>query len=81
MRLAQDVLLAPIESSVIPLLYQIRALSRAISNNHVRQVLILSQAVPGDQGRYPLANEFGLCLSSSANWLYRYLRGRMRILS
>jgi len=37
--LTQDVLLAPIESSVIPLLHQIRALSRAISNDRVRYLL------------------------------------------
>lgn len=37
--LAQDVLLAPIESSVIPLPHQIKALSRAISNNRVRYLL------------------------------------------
>jgi len=37
--LTQDVLLAPIESSIIPLPHQIRALSRAISNNRVRHLL------------------------------------------
>ncbi len=37
--LTQDVLLAPIESSVIPLPHQIRALSRAISNDRVRYLL------------------------------------------
>ena len=43
--LTQDMLLAPIESSVIPLPHQIRALSRAIS---------------GDRMRYLLADEVGL---------------------
>ncbi len=37
--LTQDVLLAPIESSVIPLPHQIRALSRAISSDRVRYLL------------------------------------------
>ena len=37
--LTQDVLLAPIESSVIPLPYQIRALSRAIAGNRARYLL------------------------------------------
>jgi len=37
--ITQDVLLAPIESSVIPLPHQIRALSRAISNDRVRYLL------------------------------------------
>ena len=37
--LTQDILLAPIESSVIPLPHQIRALSRAISNDRVRYLL------------------------------------------
>ncbi|GBD96925.1 MAG TPA: hypothetical protein ENG83_13240 [Nitrospirae bacterium] len=37
--LTQDVLLAPIESSVIPLPHQIKALSRAISNDRVRYLL------------------------------------------
>ena len=37
--LTQDVLLAPIESSVIPLPHQIRALSRAISNDRMRYLL------------------------------------------
>ena len=43
--LTQDMLLAPIESSVIPLPHQIRALSRAIA---------------GDRVRYLLADEVGL---------------------
>ncbi|KUK47587.1 MAG: Helicase domain protein [Actinobacteria bacterium 66_15] len=37
--LTQDVLLAPIESSVIPLPHQIRALSRATANDRVRYLL------------------------------------------
>ena len=37
--LTQDVLLAPIESSVIPLPHQIRALSRAITTDRVRYLL------------------------------------------
>jgi len=37
--LTRDVLLAPIESSVIPLPHQIRALSRAIANDRVRYLL------------------------------------------
>ncbi|MDI6762974.1 MAG: helicase-related protein [Thermodesulfobacteriota bacterium] len=37
--LTQDVLLAPIEASVIPLPHQIKALSRAISNNRIRFLL------------------------------------------
>lgn len=37
--LTQDMLLAPIESSVIPLPYQNRALSRAISNDRVQYLL------------------------------------------
>lgn len=37
--LSQDVLLAPIESSVIPLPHQIKALSRAIAGDRVRYLL------------------------------------------
>ncbi len=37
--LTQDVLLAPIESSVIPLPHQIKALSKAVSSNSVRYLL------------------------------------------
>jgi hypothetical protein len=37
--LTQDVLLAPIESSVIPLPHQIQALSRAISSDRIRYLL------------------------------------------
>ena len=37
--LIQDVLLVPIESSVVPLPHQIRALARAITNDRVRYLL------------------------------------------
>ena len=37
--LTQDVLLAPIESSVIPLPHHIKVLSRAVSNDSVRYLL------------------------------------------
>ena len=37
--LTQDILLAPIESSVIPLPHQIRALSRAMTGDRVRYLL------------------------------------------
>ncbi len=37
--ITQDILLAPIESSVIPLPHQIQALSRAILNGRVRYLL------------------------------------------
>jgi len=43
--LSQDVLLAPNEASVIPLVHHTRALSRAVS---------------GDRIRHPLADEVGL---------------------
>ncbi len=38
--LTQDVLLAPIEASVIPLPHQIRALGRAIEHDRVRYLLL-----------------------------------------
>lgn len=38
--LYHDLLLAPIESSVVPLPHQIRALSRAISNDRIRYLLV-----------------------------------------
>lgn len=41
--LNQDVLLAPIESSVIPLPHQIRALARAIGNERVRYHVVVVQ--------------------------------------
>ena len=59
--LAQDVLLAPIESSVIPLPHQIRALSRAIANDRVR---------------YLLADEVGLGKTIEAGLIMRELKLR-----
>jgi len=59
--LTQDVLLAPIESSVIPLPHQIRALSRAIANDRVR---------------YLLADEVGLGKTIEAGLIMRELKLR-----
>ena len=59
--LTQDVLLAPIESSVIPLPHQIRALSRAISNDRIR---------------YFLADEVGLGKTIEAGLIMRELKLR-----
>lgn len=59
--LTQDVLLAPIESSVIPLPHQIRALSRAIANDRVR---------------YLLADEVGLGKAIEAGLIMRELKMR-----
>jgi len=59
--LAQDVLLAPIESSVIPLPHQIMALSRAVS---------------GDRVRYLLADEVGLGKTVEAGLIMRELKLR-----
>ena len=59
--LTQDVLLAPIESSVIPLPHQIRALTRAVS---------------GDQVRYLLADEVGLGKTIEAGLVLRELKLR-----
>lgn len=59
--LTQDVLLAPIESSVIPLPHQIRALSRAISHDRVR---------------YLLADEVGLGKTIEAGLIMRELKLR-----
>src|SRR5690606_41670155 len=59
--LTQDVLLAPIESSVIPLPHQIRALSRAVS---------------GDRVRYLLADEVGLGKTFEAGLIMRELKLR-----
>lgn len=59
--LAQDMLLAPIESSVIPLPHQIRALSRAIASNRVR---------------YLLADEVGLGKTIEAGLVIRELKLR-----
>lgn len=59
--LTQDVLLAPIESSVIPLPHQIRALSRALK---------------GDRVRYLLADEVGLGKTIEAGLILRELKLR-----
>lgn len=59
--LAQDVLLAPIESSVIPLPHQIKALSKAVS---------------GDRVRYLLADEVGLGKTIEAGLVMRELKLR-----
>jgi len=59
--LAQDVLLAPLDASVIPLPHQIRALSRAIS---------------GDRVRYLLADEVGLGKTIEAGLIMRELKLR-----
>ena len=59
--LAQDVLLAPIESTVIPLPHQIQALSRATS---------------GDRIRYLLADEVGLGKTIEAGLILRELKLR-----
>jgi len=59
--LTQDVLLAPIESSVIPLPHQIRALSRAMS---------------GDRVRYLLADEVGLGKTIEAGLIMQELKLR-----
>ncbi len=59
--LTQDVLLAPIESSLIPLPHQIRALSRAIANDRVR---------------YLLADEVGLGKTIEAGLILRELKLR-----
>jgi superfamily II DNA or RNA helicase len=59
--LTQDVLLAPVESSVIPLPHQIRALYRAISNDRVR---------------YLLADEVGLGKTIEAGLILRELKLR-----
>ncbi len=59
--LTQDVLLAPMEASVIPLPHQIRALSRAIANDRVR---------------YLLADEVGLGKTIEAGLIMRELKLR-----
>lgn len=62
--LTQDVLLAPIESSVIPLPHQVRALSRAISEDRVR---------------YLLADEVGLGKTIEAGLIMRELKLRGKV--
>ncbi len=59
--LTQDVLLAPIESSVIPLPHQIKALSTAVSSDRVR---------------YLLADEVGLGKTIEAGLIMRELKQR-----
>jgi superfamily II DNA or RNA helicase len=59
--LTQDVLLAPIEASVIPLPHQIRALSRAVSD---------------DRARYLLADEVGLGKTIEAGLIMSELKLR-----
>lgn len=59
--ISQDVLLAPLESAVIPLPHQIRTLSRAIS---------------GDRIRYLLADEVGLGKTIEAGLIMRELKLR-----
>ncbi|MBD2165901.1 DEAD/DEAH box helicase [Calothrix membranacea FACHB-236] len=59
--LTQDVLLAPIESSVIPLPHQIKALSKAVSSNSIR---------------YLLADEVGLGKTVEAGLIMRELKLR-----
>ncbi len=59
--LSQDVLLAPVESSVIPLPHQLRALSRAISTDRVR---------------YLLADEVGLGKTIEAGLIMKELKLR-----
>lgn len=59
--LTQDVLLAPIESSVIPLPHQIKALSKAVSSDRVR---------------YLLADEVGLGKTIEAGLIVRELKLR-----
>lgn len=63
--LTQDILLAPIESSVIPLPHQIRALSQAVSGHRIR---------------YLLADEVGLGKTIEAGLIMRELklRGHVR---
>ncbi len=62
--LTHDVLLAPIESSVIPLPHQIKALSRAISNDRIR---------------YLLADEVGLGKTIEAGLIMRELKLRGQV--
>ncbi len=59
--LTQDILLAPMESTVIPLPHQIRALARAVANDRVR---------------YLLADEVGLGKTIEAGLIMRELKLR-----
>ena len=63
--LNEDILLAPMEASVIPLPHQIQALTRAIS---------------GDRVRYLLADEVCLGKTSEAGLILRELKLRQAIL-
>jgi superfamily II DNA or RNA helicase len=63
--LTQDVFLAPIESTVIPLPHQIKALSKALS---------------GDRIRYLLADEVGLGKTIEAGLIMRELKLRGQVL-
>ncbi len=62
--LDQDVLLAPVQSSVIPLPHQLKALQRAVS---------------GDRVRYLLADEVGLGKTIEAGLVLRELKLRGRV--
>jgi hypothetical protein len=62
--LTHDILLAPIESSVIPLPHQIRALSRAVANDRIR---------------YLLADEVGLGKTIEAGLIMRELKLRGQV--
>lgn len=59
--MSQDILLSPIESSLIPLPHQVRALSRAMSSNRIR---------------YLLADEVGLGKTIEAGLILRELKLR-----
>ena len=59
--MAQDILLAPMESTVIPLPHQVRALARAVSNDRIR---------------YLLADEVGLGKTIEAGLIIRELKMR-----